>query len=157
MYKFTFLQSLNSMGIQSSSLQLYWLIHCTFFSLRWSNGNFEIIAMNAMNLRWKKDFFQVENLLKIEILKKITKKVFFFLKSRFFWTKNCEKIQKIAKIRLKLIMRWIFPLHCDEFSLQRFFSLRWIHCLLAGVIRKHPILGQISSWYYSDLLAQGII
>ena len=81
----------------------------------------------------KKDFFQVENWLKIEILKKITKKVFFFLKSRFFWTKNCEKIQKIAKTRLKLIMQWIFPLHCDEFSLQRFFSLRWIHCLLASV------------------------
>ena len=32
-------------------------------------------------------------------------------------------------------MRWIFPFHCDEFSLQRFFSLRWIHCLLASILR----------------------
>ena len=31
-------------------------------------------------------------------------------------------------------MQWMFPFHCDEFSLQGFFSLRWIHCFLAGVV-----------------------
>ena len=96
---------------------LYWLIHCTFFSLRWSDGNFEIIAMNAMNLRWKKkDFFQVENWLKIEILKKITKKGFFFLKSRFFLDQKLWKNPKNSKNQAKIdnamnfssSLRWIF-------------------------------------------------
>ena len=51
----SFAQYLDSMYLIESIL--YWLIHCTFFSLRWSKGNFEIIAMNAMNLRWIKKSF----------------------------------------------------------------------------------------------------
>ena len=33
------------------AIQLYWLIHCTFFSLRWSDGNFKITAMKAVTLQ----------------------------------------------------------------------------------------------------------
>ena len=121
-------------------------LHFSFIAMkRWKFKNH---CDKAMNLRWKlKDFFQVENWLKIEIsvkncqkieifyflLKKIQKMNFFFKKIKVFLTKNCQKLKKIAKNRLKLKMRWIFPFHCDEFSLQEFFSLRWIHCLLTCV------------------------
>ena len=43
---------------------------------------------------------------------------------------NFTKIQKITWIFSSFSLWWMIPFHCDEFSLQRFFSLRWIHCLL---------------------------
>ena len=58
-------------------IRLYWLIHCTFFSLRWSNGNYEIIAMNAMNLQWKKRLFSCGKFAKNWNFKEITKKKVF--------------------------------------------------------------------------------
>ena len=45
--------------VSRSPLRLYWLIHCTFFSLRWSDGNFKITAITAMkavNLQNRKNY-----------------------------------------------------------------------------------------------------
>ena len=97
--------------------ELYWLNHCTFHSLQWSDGNFKIIAMKAMNaMKLQKKIFLTSyffycifmheyfsNYKKLVILKKKFDKNF-FLKKVFEWKikvffyKNAHFLSKIRGI-----------------------------------------------------------
>ena len=96
---------------------IYWLNHCTFHSLQWSDGNFKIIAMKAMNaMKLQKKFFWPPTFLlhfyawiffklqKIGNIKKKFDKIFFFLKKVFEWKikvffyKNAHFLSKIKGI-----------------------------------------------------------
>lgn len=43
------------------------------------------------------------------------------------------------------------PFHCDEFSLQRFFSLWWIHCLLASIVATYFTKPCFTNIYWVNL------
>ena len=133
-------------GLGSGS-ELYLSNHCTFHSLQWRDENSKIIVMKWWICDENNRLFSIWNFSK-KLFKKV--KVCTFLWRKFyrlnifkkimnFWIKIVSKNKEIATNRLKLKMRWIVSFHCDEFSLQEFFSLQWIHCLLTSIVLTVPI------------------
>ena len=51
-----------------------------------------------------------------------------------FWVQMEQIQKKIARIVISFSLQRMVTFNCDGFSLQRFFSLRWIHCLLTSLV-----------------------